>query len=163
MTEVKAERPSWMPDKPYTYTRLMVELVNVTSEVADDYKYVKPVVDGKQVDACMYWHPQQGDQPEGPGCIVGQILNRLGVPKEILVQCDSRDLPSTSFANVAHLFEGMFTPQVIAALAMIQTYQDSGTHWSMLYDLASVFRQGWNACDTRDQLAARAEKGKVES
>lgn len=163
MTEVKAERPSWMPDKPYTYTRFVVELINVTSEVADDYKYVKPVVDGKQVDACMYWHPEHGDEPEGPGCVVGKILHRFGVPKEILIQCDSKDLASTSFGNVRHLFEGMFEPQVIAALDMLQTYQDSGTHWSMLYDLASVFRQGWNAHGTHVYSEIVAEKGKVES
>lgn len=50
----------------------------------EDYVYGAPAHQAAPGMACFYVHTDQESGEKSPGCVVGHVLNRLGVPLDIL-------------------------------------------------------------------------------
>lgn len=110
-----------------TMTRTRKLLTEAVAEKGADYVYVNK--DGKLADGtgeveCHYVH---GDQP---GCIVGNVLHRAGVPLDVLGEYEAQ--------NIDHLSQSLLTaePRVKLLLNHIQAHQDVGVPWGEAVRLA---------------------------
>lgn len=88
-----------------------------------DYVYVKPDLAGLPNKNCLYSHVVQ------PGCIVGHVLNRLGVPLADLDELDER-----AFAGAYNVLPDVLDvplgqSDVFHALSSAQAAQDNGNTW----------------------------------
>lgn len=107
------------------------DVVNVTSEVVEEYgrDFVYTMPDGKQ---CLY-------QSEGyPSCLVGHVLNRVGVSIDALVDLDSGeydDIPEELQA-VAETNGVLVDLDALGMLLEAQGYQDNGMPWGDAWDKA---------------------------
>ncbi|MER6485724.1 hypothetical protein ABT264_19475 [Streptomyces virginiae] len=111
---------------PITVTtdEVMTTLRAVVAE-RPEYVYRKPSDVDNTWDACLYVHPAGGGrEEEAPGCVVGTVLHRLGVP---LAELAMRE--GTAAYSVVH--ELLDVPdEAQAALQYAQTQQDGGSTWS---------------------------------
>jgi hypothetical protein len=111
-------------------TKVMDTLRTVVAE-RPDYVYEAPeelVTDGA---SCFYVH---GD---APGCLVGQVLNRLGVPLTDMERYEG----TGAYSLLPHVVELTGDPDaaddVATALTEAQYQQDQGVTWSKALELAT--------------------------
>lgn len=107
----------------------------VRAVVADrpDYKYEAPANGGTGLDdspICYYVHDAE------PGCLIGHVLNALGVPLDALGTVESR---SASYAARKFLEITDRPVGTRAFLDMAQSYQDRGATWGQAFKLAVPF------------------------
>jgi len=78
---------------------------------------------------CMYVHANDGD-PERlvPGCVVGVVLNRIGVPLEKLSEHEGK-----SAGQIVRLFLTGISRSTVSILDDIQQEQDDGEPWGSAY------------------------------
>lgn len=79
--------------------------------------------------SCFYVHTDDltGD-PVAPGCLVGQVLNRLGLSLDRLAELEGHD----AYQAVAAL--GLpLSDRTVDALGQVQNVQDSGQTWGEAY------------------------------
>lgn len=118
-------------------------LKGVVADAAPDFVYTDP--NGIRADQnhdrsikCAYVH---GDKP---GCIVGQVLHRLGVPLATLAECED----STATQAVKHVMglDNVYNcdlPSDVRAISgylrNVQVEQDTGRTWSDALKRAESF------------------------
>ncbi|MFI5877556.1 hypothetical protein ACIBAH_35055 [Streptomyces sp. NPDC051445] len=112
-----------------TDEQVMTALGNVVAENPDKvYKLPKrmEIFDGDT--SCYYVHTKEDGSQEA-GCIVGQVLHRLGVPLE--------DLKASEGWRSNHVIERLeiqgLSERVTELLRRIQIEQDKGWSWGRAY------------------------------
>jgi hypothetical protein len=73
---------------------------------------------------CFYVHTDTDGAPEAPGCIVGTVLNRLGVPLEVLAEHEG----DAAHKVLTELGIGSWRTQT--ALRYAQSRQDAEGTWT---------------------------------
>ncbi|MGW9170138.1 hypothetical protein [Streptomyces decoyicus] len=104
LREVVAERPDYVYSRPEHFPQ--------------DSSSLNPA---EQTD-CLYVHPGK-DESATPGCVVGQVLHRLGVPLEELSLYEGDDAASVTSAVLDT------ASSVYWVLFAAQWEQDSGETW----------------------------------
>ncbi|MFI9202612.1 hypothetical protein [Streptomyces sp. NPDC053048] len=103
-------------------------LTTLREVVAESPHYVYSPPQHQDRHDCYYVHTSWDGTPESPGCVVGVVLHRLGVPLEYLAQYEGwaamRLLDSLPVALSA---------RTINALENIQCAQDNGRPWGEAY------------------------------
>ncbi|WBP87026.1 hypothetical protein [Kitasatospora cathayae] len=82
---------------------------------------------------CYYVHVDENGDNETPGCLVGAVLNRLGVPLDVLAKYEGSGAGSVSRA-VANVSD-----TAALALAVAQDAQDNGAAWSRALEAAEQY------------------------
>lgn len=101
--------------------------------VSEKPRYVYQPVEGY---SCTYWG--SASDPDGPGCVVGAILYRLGETEDLLRDADSyitSDVPVSR--NSA--FDGLISDRSRRFLNMMQRQQDRESPWRDAYDYAVYY------------------------
>lgn len=104
------------------------DVINTLQEIVDeqpDYVYARPAhMEGNAV-TCLYVHTgEEADEVRTPGCLVGQVLSRLGVPLEELEKHEG----SSALSVVPRFVDT--TNRAVGVLSDAQDYQDGGDSWS---------------------------------
>ncbi len=102
----------------------VADTLNLLSKVIkgrEDYIYAPPVPTG----ACVYWNPVK-DQPS---CIVGHVLDRMGVKAHRIEALDHNDGGGTNAAQINEVIPGLFSREASVLLNYIQSAQDHGIAW----------------------------------
>ncbi len=86
----------------------------------------------ERADDCLYVHRDETGAIEGPGCVMGHALHRLGVPLEELALYEGLAIACV----VGHLTSGI-SQGTEEILRRVQTLQDEGSPWSEAYELAT--------------------------
>lgn len=136
------QRPDWLPSAPLTYASVRAHLEAIVDFQPEGHAYVRPESPGENGPGCYYWHAEKSE----PGCIIGQLLHRLGVPGDVLGSYDVlRNIPSAidSVAKV-HL-KGMFDDTTVKCLRHLQVQQDGGATWREALERMDSYRQGLRA------------------
>lgn len=98
-------------------------LTEVVAEAGPDFVYKSP---GQY---CRYEYKGQ------PSCLVGRVLNRLGVPVEALAGLDE-DYPAVNDVDFVSL--GLSLPDdAVIALQAVQEWQDEGNKWGDALPIAA--------------------------
>ncbi|MFE5092065.1 hypothetical protein ACFRCI_17125 [Streptomyces sp. NPDC056638] len=123
MTTTTAFDPSLITDE-----MVMKTLKEVVAE-KPEYVYSVPEYQKNLggVD-CFYVHLDEDGTPVSPGCVVGAVLHRLGVPLEVLRQEEGQ--PARTAVRRIGLSLSFGTR---ATLNGIQGKQDDGTPWGQAY------------------------------
>ncbi|MCY0941890.1 hypothetical protein [Streptomyces antarcticus] len=95
-----------------------------------EYTYSAPeyMAADKEGGRCFYVHKDEDGTPVSPGCVIGVMLHRLGVPLEWMEQLEAR--PASSL--VGRLFPHL-SDRTVYALNMVQSNQDNGNAWGLAY------------------------------
>lgn len=148
------QRPEWLPSEPYTFIQIANQLADVVASKPEDYVYISTA----QLHAnsgCLYWHSVQ----EEPGCLIGQLMHRLGVPREVLMACDSDNQVGSSIIKQADFkLKGLFAPDAVAILQHIQSQQDDYKTWRQALDFGHSFRAGYLAAQSQARAAQKLER-----
>ncbi|MEU9708016.1 hypothetical protein AB0E21_05295 [Streptomyces sp. NPDC047967] len=120
---------------------VQLDLTSITDEkvtkvlkevVAENPDRVYEAPDHQLADAtttCFYVHTDDlTEEPVAPGCLVGQVLHRLGVPLEHLWELEGYD------AHQAVAALGLpVSGRTLQLLGQAQAHQDSGKTWGEAY------------------------------
>lgn len=111
-----------------TLARTKELLAEAVAEKGEDFVYTNR--DGHEVDSdgvtpCHYVHDDK------PGCIVGNVLHKAGVPLDELSRFEGQDAQEVT-RSVCTVEEG----DVIRLLSGVQDRQDRGTAWGEAVSLA---------------------------
>ncbi|MFE9442514.1 hypothetical protein ACFYO2_26765 [Streptomyces sp. NPDC006602] len=82
--------------------------------------------------SCFYVHDDEDGNPVSAGCVVGVVLNRLGVPLEELKKHEGK----TAAQMVKHVVTGA-TRSIGIVLSNVQFDQDEGASWGEAYAKAT--------------------------
>lgn len=108
-----------------TYTLTDTQVYEALTKLAEENPskvYKSP----DELGQCLYVH--RDDQGERiPGCIVGTVLNRLGVPLEELEKHEGNGATAV-IANAG--IEGL-SYDMVSFLRAVQRHQDSGYDWEL--------------------------------
>ncbi|MFI2031379.1 hypothetical protein [Streptomyces buecherae] len=83
-------------------------------------------------DDCLYVHRDEAGAIEGPGCVMGHVLHRLGIPLEDLAQYEGLAIACVVGRLTSGISQG--TEEI---LRRVQTLQDEGSSWAEAYELAA--------------------------
>lgn len=110
-----------------TLARTKEFLAEAVAEKGADFVYVNKYGDQADESGDVTCHYVHGDQP---GCIVGNVLHRAGVPLDVLGEYEAQ--------NVDDLAAGLFTAEVgvRSLLLHVQSHQDAGIPWGEAVHLA---------------------------
>lgn len=127
---------------------LVLDLLNeAVAEKGEDHVYENPDAPGM----CTYVHGYQTVAgPEGesetvqvepltPGCIVGNVLHRAGIPLELFQQLEIND-DTPADAALRHLADQGFltyTGRAQSVLAVAQSHQDKYASWGAAVEAAT--------------------------
>lgn len=98
--------------------QVMATLREVVGE-RPDFVYVAPSI-GDERNLCYYVHPGTDGAPDTCGCLIGNVLNRLGVPMDELKQHEGKD----AYRVVLSLLDT--SSKAKRALTEAQNVQDRG-------------------------------------
>ena len=117
-----------------TYARASRVLDQILAKFGEDYVYVNRY--GEQADpdtrpSCFYVHGDGATRPKEPGCIIGQLLHRLGVPLDSfsLLEGEAAD-------SVVKKFFPRTSGAVLTFLRDVQHWQDGGRSWGAAVSFA---------------------------
>ncbi|WP_103529497.1 hypothetical protein [Streptomyces sp. SM12] len=112
------------------------EVMRVLREVVaerPEFVYTNPSGEsgnpGVNTPTCFYVHG------EVPGCVIGHLLHRLGVPLAVLRNLEH----DHASAVIDEVMEGV-TDAVVLALTGAQAAQDHGNPWSVALERAEAIR-----------------------
>ncbi|MFI0211975.1 hypothetical protein ACH4OV_25305 [Streptomyces diastaticus] len=94
----------------------------VVAEAGEEFVYEPPTGLG----VCLYVHRPHGGGASVPGCLVGQVLHRLGVPLDELTEHEAQ-LARTMAPKLVDAGEG--ADLLVTALDNAQAIQDGGHSW----------------------------------
>ncbi|MFI2909437.1 hypothetical protein ACG2OD_14425 [Streptomyces sp. PDY-4] len=116
-----------------TDAQVMSTLREIVSE-SPDKVYEAPESMADEYGGCFYVH-NNDDGTKSAGCIVGQVLHRLGVSLEDLSKGE------TYSANAAVALAGVqgVSEDVVYFLRMVQSRQDRGTPWGEALQFAEEY------------------------
>lgn len=124
--------------------RIKVPASDVTRVLAEvvaerpDHVYAEPVPAPMSMTSCYYVHGAEDDRT--PGCLVGHVLNRLGVPLDTLQQHEGEsasDVAARTLIITGHPDE---TSAVYRVLDDAQSWQDLGETWGRALEIATLRR-----------------------
>jgi hypothetical protein len=111
-----------------TDAQVMAMLKTVVSE-RPDYVYSAPeYMITEESASCFYVHADEDGSPVSAGCIVGAVLNRLGVPLEDLQKYEG----ATALQMVRKVADGV-SKETGHVLRNAQFLQDGGSTWGEAY------------------------------
>jgi hypothetical protein len=102
--------------------QVRVTLREVVAE-RPNFVYVAHSMDNER-NMCYYVHPGIDGAPDTCGCLIGHVLNRLGVPMDELKQHEGKD----AFRVVRTLLDT--SSKARKALTEAQNVQDRGWPWA---------------------------------
>jgi len=118
------------------FERIKVDAMTVAQTLRDtaaerpDYVYENPEgLTGDGITTCFYVHP------DGPGCLAGTALHKLGVPLSELAECEGQGA-STVATSVLDIRGD--AGNVVIMLAYAQRRQDGGDSWSVAVEKAEI-------------------------
>jgi hypothetical protein len=102
----------------------VIEVLREVVAERPDYVYAAPpemITTAMLANPCFYVHGEGADAV--PGCVVGAVLNRLGVPLS--------ELAGYEGTPAQHVAERLLETDhdVVSMLREVQTEQDQGTSW----------------------------------
>lgn len=95
----------------------------------------------EEPNMCVYWHgnPEEGE----PGCLVGMALFKLGVPAELLYDCNSLGITNLAEELAADGTATITTPAV-DMFRDAQNWQDKEESWgAVVRDLKARHQEGY--------------------
>ncbi|MGW1859348.1 hypothetical protein [Streptomyces collinus] len=97
-----------------------------------DYTYEAPAhMAGEGAPlSCFYVHVDGNDEPDTPGCLVGHVLNRLGVPLDRLAMYEGTGAGGMVAAVLDVTGHPDEVGNVVDVLAFTQDAQDNGSTWA---------------------------------
>lgn len=98
------------------------------AERGEDHVYLAPGEDGPG-HSCFYWHHkynEDGNETGAPGCIIGLMLTKLGVPKDVLDQYEGQTV--TEMFRRPHP-DLVLTEDAANVARSAQLAQDYGDPW----------------------------------
>lgn len=128
-----------MPRIEFSEAQLISTLRAVVNE-QPEHVYTAPeyMRQEDQGNECFYVHvDENGDNPE-PGCIWGHVLNRLGVPLEVLAGHEGASI----FVLLSLISKARLSADIRIMASTVQTAQDDGANW-------------------REALAAASDRGMI--
>ncbi|MFD3361605.1 hypothetical protein ACFWW5_00695 [Streptomyces albidoflavus] len=94
----------------------------VVAEAGEEFMYEPP----GEIGTCLYVHRTPGDAADVPGCLVGQVLHRLGVPLDELAEHEAE----RALTMVPEFIDaGKHKGLLALALNRAQARQDLGYPW----------------------------------
>jgi hypothetical protein len=116
-----------------TDEQVLSTLRDVVRERPDNvYKVPEHMTKGRGHHPCYYVHIQEdGDNPE-PGCVVGAVLARLGVPLERMADLEG----GTARHVVPRVISGI-SDTTTELLHAVQQKQDQDFAWGMAYSMVT--------------------------
>ncbi|MDX2590973.1 hypothetical protein PV343_01365 [Streptomyces sp. WI03-4A] len=118
------------------------EVIETLREVVaeqPDYTYEAPAhMAGEGAPlSCFYVHVGGNDEPDTPGCLVGHVLNRLGVPLDRLAMYEGTGSGGmlASVLEITGPLDEIY--RVDEALALAQDAQDNGSTWADALEAAT--------------------------
>lgn len=114
-------------NRTITFDEALQALDACVAERGEDYLYPE---EGKIDKICQYWWgPDRAESlPEGPACIVGLALSKLGASDEFI-----RDLAlinaQTVLSQLAAGKRWLIDPDVVGLMRAVQIQQDTGKPW----------------------------------
>jgi hypothetical protein len=98
-----------------------------------EYAYDAPehMKDNPESPDCFYVHKDEDGDCVAPGCVIGMVLHRLGVPLEVLAENEGKTV-----IQVRHLMPDV-SMEVRHTLNLMQSRQDVGKPWGMAYAMAT--------------------------
>lgn len=118
-----------------TGTQVLETLKAVVAE-RPDYVYEAPAhqvhmdPEGLINSTCFYVHADEDGSNERPGCLVGEVLHRLGVPLAELAEHEGNGA-----SQVARVF-GVDDRDALTVLDEAQCHQDQGVAWGRALEAA---------------------------
>lgn len=124
-------------------TTAVIALENITDEMVmktlqevvsekPEYVYSSPEHQKGEIGTCFYVHTDEDGAPVSPGCVVGVVLHRVGVPLEVL----KKEEGWPARAAIRHIGLGL-SFETKTTLTCIQNYQDSKETWGEAYAMAT--------------------------
>jgi hypothetical protein len=118
------------------------EVLALAKKITDerpDYVYKAPEWEPEKLHGyapesftnCFYVHPREDGKGLQPGCVVGELLHRLGVPLETLAKREGIG----AWTLVPETVTGL-SHSVRFFLGKIQNFQDEGHSWGEAYKAA---------------------------
>jgi hypothetical protein len=94
-----------------------------------EYAYSAPSHLKANPDApdCFYVHKDEEGECVAPGCVIGVVLHRLGIPLETLAEHEG-----STVHQIRALMPGV-SPEVLNTLNLMQSRQDVGKPWGLAY------------------------------
>ncbi|MGW6597889.1 hypothetical protein [Streptomyces sp. NPDC055036] len=80
---------------------------------------------------CFYVDVDEAGANVGPGCVIGQVLHRLGVPLDKMQACEG-----VKAVSAVHYFFPGLSIQTLETLETMQKFQDNGHTWGDAYHAA---------------------------
>lgn len=104
-----------------------------------DYTYQPPehMVSEDAPLACFYVHTDADGNNPTPGCLVGAVLNRVGVSLESLAKREGTGAWSAVPALLNLTGHPDAVGEAIDVLTAVQEHQDNGADWSRALELAT--------------------------
>lgn len=118
--------------------KVLETLRKVVSE-RPDYMYEAPehmTSEGSQL-SCFYVHTDADGNNPTPGCVVGELLHRLGVPLETLALCEGQGAWTAVPAVLDITGHPNAVGEVIDVLTSVQDHQDHYSTWGVALKAAT--------------------------
>lgn len=113
------------------------EVTRVLHEVVTerpDHLYESPENPPNPMTVCYYVHSETGTAV--PGCLVGHVLNRLGVPLATLEQHEGESAADVAALTLEISGHPDDTAEAYRVLDDAQTFQDMGRTWGRALEIA---------------------------
>ena len=121
--------------------------------VPDDERYEWPQSPGSGATCSYFWPPKADAQQVHPSCIVGHVIDYLGLREKFLTQ--QEDLEGGPAANALKKLGVQLTDRARVLIEEVQSYQDGGEYWGEAVSQAmSMADDGFNLNDTFEKERA---------
>lgn len=120
----------------FTKEEILTVLKAVVQEAPDTVYKAPWYMDPERTGRCFYVHVDKSGVPTGAGCVVGQVLHRLGVPLD-----DLRQAEKLSASGALKLLGQDGASPLAEQLQRVQFLQDHGETWEAAY--MAVFGELW--------------------
>lgn len=120
----------------FTKKDILTTLKAVVKESPDTVYKAPWHMDPERTGTCFYVHVDVSGAPTGAGCVVGQVLHRLGVPLDTL-----RQVERLSASGALNALGQDGDSQLAVQLTEVQFRQDQGATWEAAY--TAVFGKLW--------------------
>lgn len=106
----------------------VIDMLKAVVAERPDYVYVAPEHQrtDDEGDQCFYVHTDENGSNPRPGCVVGEVLHRLGIPLDALSSWEG-----TGAFSITGMLFGDLTLETREILGITQSWQDREHPWSV--------------------------------